>query len=123
MDGKAATLHSKPAPPNPGTKNLASDHRKPDGRFVITPRMGPAFVEALPVGKDHGLGPATSARMNQLGIHTGLDLRAQSMVFLQQHFGKVCAYDYWIARGIDERSVRAGRIRRSVGAENTFTST
>ena len=57
---------------------LASDHRKPDGLFVITPRMGPAFVEALPVGKFHGIGPATSARMNQLGIHTGLDLRAQS---------------------------------------------
>src|SRR6266849_2739566 len=25
---------------------LASDHRKPDGLFVITPKMGPAFVEA-----------------------------------------------------------------------------
>src|ERR1700716_2742361 len=24
---------------------LASDHRKPDGLFVITPKMGPAFVE------------------------------------------------------------------------------
>jgi DNA polymerase IV len=41
---------------------LASDHRKPDGLFVITPRMGPAFVAALPVGRIHGIGPATSAR-------------------------------------------------------------
>src|ERR1700747_2816812 len=31
---------------------LASDHRKPDGLFVITPQMGPAFVEALPVAAD-----------------------------------------------------------------------
>ena len=38
---------------------LASDHRKPNGQFVITPEMGPAFVEALPVGKFHGIGPAT----------------------------------------------------------------
>jgi DNA polymerase IV len=30
---------------------LASDHRKPDGLFVITPKMGPVFVESLPVGK------------------------------------------------------------------------
>ena len=67
---------------------LASDHRKPDGLFVITPKMGPAFVEALPVGKFHGVGPATTAKMNKLGIETGLDLRAQSMAFLQQHFGK-----------------------------------
>ena len=42
---------------------LASDHRKPDGLFVITPRMGPAFVEGLPVGKFHGIGPVTAARV------------------------------------------------------------
>ena len=39
---------------------LASDHRKPNGQYVITPEMGPAFVENLPVGKFHGIGPATS---------------------------------------------------------------
>src|ERR1700724_1503747 len=43
---------------------LASDHRKPDGLFVITPKMGPAFVEQLPVGKFHGVGLATMAKMN-----------------------------------------------------------
>ena len=52
---------------------LASDHRKPNGQFVITPEMGPGFVEALPVGKFHGIGPATGAKMNALGILTGLD--------------------------------------------------
>ncbi len=101
---------------------LASDHRKPDGLFVITPRMGPAFVEALPVGRFHGIGPATSARMNGLGIHTGLDLRAQTLAFLQQHFGKAGAYYYWVARGVDDRPVRPDRIRKSVGAENTFST-
>jgi len=39
---------------------LASDHRKPDGLFVITPKMGPSFVETLPVRKFHGVGPATA---------------------------------------------------------------
>src|ERR1700736_4545281 len=99
---------------------LASDHRKPDGLFVITPKMGPAFVETLPVGKFHGIGPATTAKMNRLGIETGLDLRGQTMSFLQQHFGKSGPYYFWIARGIDERPVRADRVRKSVGAENTF---
>jgi DNA polymerase-4 len=28
---------------------LASDHRKPDGLFVITPEMGPSFIETLAV--------------------------------------------------------------------------
>jgi DNA polymerase-4 len=99
---------------------LASDHRKPDGLFVITPKMGQAFVENLPVEKFHGVGPATTAKMNRLGIATGLDLRAQTLPFLQQHFGKSGAYYYWIARGVDERPVRADRVRKSVGAENTF---
>jgi DNA polymerase-4 len=101
---------------------LASDHRKPDGLFVITPQMGSTFVEALPVGKFHGVGPATTAKMNKFGIETGLDLRAQSMAFLQQHFGKAGAYYYWIARGVDDRPVCANRIRKSVGAENTFSA-
>ena len=58
---------------------LASDHRKPNGQYVITPEMGPAIVENLPVGKFHGIGPATSARMNSLGLYTGLDMRNQSL--------------------------------------------
>ena len=99
---------------------LASDHRKPDELFVITPAMGPAFVEALPVRKFHGVGPATAAKMGRLGIKTGLDVRAQTLAFLQQHFGKAGSYYYWVSRGVDERPVRADRIRKSVGAENTF---
>ncbi len=75
---------------------LASDHRKPDGLFVITPRMGPAFVQALPVGKFHGIGPVTAARMQALGIHTGLDLRQQSRAFLAEHFGKSGDYLYGV---------------------------
>jgi nucleotidyltransferase/DNA polymerase involved in DNA repair len=98
---------------------LASDHRKPNGQFVITPEMGPAFVEALPVGKFHGIGPATSAKMNSLGLYTGLDMRNQTLEFMQANFGKAGAYYYWISRGVDDREVRANRIRKSVGAENT----
>ena len=99
---------------------LASDHKKPDGLFVITPEMGPAFVDTLPVRKFHGIGPATARKMEQLGIRTGLDLKEQSLAFLQQHFGKAGAYFYWAARAIDDRRVRADRVRKSIGAENTF---
>src|SRR5271163_2739962 len=99
---------------------LASDHHKPDGLFVITPEMGPGFVETLPIRKFNGVGPVTAKKMERLGIKTGLDLRAQTLAFLQQHFGKAGAYYYWAARGVDERPVRADRIRKSVGAENTF---
>jgi DNA polymerase-4 len=99
---------------------LASDHRKPDGIYVITPRMGPAFVEALPVGKFHGIGPATAAKMNALGLFTGIDIRNASREFLTSHFGKAGAYYHGVAHGIDDRPVVADRPRKSIGAETTY---
>jgi DNA polymerase-4 len=101
---------------------MASDERKPDGLFVITPRMGPAFVESLPIGRFHGIGPVTRDKMEGLGIRDGSDLRAQTLSFLQQHFGKAGAYYYALARGIDERTVCPDRIRKSIGAETTFSA-
>jgi DNA polymerase-4 len=83
--------------------------------------MGADFVETLPVGRFHGVGPATAAKMERLGIRTGADLRACTLAFLQEHFGKIGPYYFGISRGIDERPVRANRIRKSVGAENTFS--
>jgi DNA polymerase-4 len=100
---------------------LASDHRKPDGLFVITPVMGPRFVETLPVERFHGVGPATAAKMKALGIFTAVDLRAKDEAFLSKHFGKAGPHFYCICRGIDHRLVLPNRARKSVGAENTFS--
>jgi DNA polymerase IV len=100
---------------------LASDHGKPDGLLVITPAMGPSFVEGLPVERFHGVGPATAAKMKALGIFTALNLRAKDESFLSKHFGKAGWHFYCICRGIDHRPVLANRIRKSVGAENTFS--
>ncbi len=99
---------------------LASDHNKPNGQYVITPDMGAAFVEGLPVGKFHGIGPVTAAKMNRLGIFTGADLRNQTLAFLQEQFGKAGPWYHAISRGIDERAVVADRPRKSVGSETTF---
>jgi DNA polymerase-4 len=99
---------------------MASDLNKPNGQAVITPKNGPGFVEQLPVKKFHGVGPATAEKMRRLGVETGADLKAKSLPFLSQHFGKSGAYFFGIARGIDERQVRPDRIRKSVGAEDTF---
>jgi DNA polymerase-4 len=49
-------------------------------------------------------------------------MRNQSLEFMQANFGKAGGYYYWISRGVDNRDVRADRIRKSVGAENTFAS-
>ena len=99
---------------------IASDQNKPDGLCVITPARGPEFVATLPVRKFHGVGPATAAKMSRLGIETGADLRARGLDFLRQHFGISGPYYYWISRGVCHRQVKPDRIRKSVGAENTF---
>ena len=52
----------------------------------------------LLVGKFHGIGPATNAKMNALGIFTGLDLRKRDLAFLDANYGKAGAYYYSISR-------------------------
>ncbi len=99
---------------------LASDHRKPNGQFAVTPEMGPAWVETLPVSRFHGVGPVTAAKMKRLGIETGADLRGKSMAFLEQHFGSSAGWYYAIARAQDDRPVNPNRERKSSGSETTF---
>ena len=99
---------------------VASDMDKPDGLYVIKPEQGQAFVSKLPIGKFHGIGPATEAKMNKLGIETGRDLRLLSQEELTEKFGKSGQYYYNIVRGIDQRPVRSLRIRKSLGKETTF---
>ena len=99
---------------------LASDHNKPDGLCVITPRQGPNFVQSQPVKRFHGVGPVTQRRMEALGIATGADLAAWPLADLERHFGSSAGYYHRAAHGIDDRPVRADRVRKSIGAERTF---
>lgn len=99
---------------------LASDQRKPNGQFAVTPEMGPGWVETLPVARFHGVGPVTAKRMQALGIETGADLRAKSMAFLQEHFGSAAEWYHAISRGQDDRPVEPDRVRKSSGSETTF---
>ncbi|HEX9964434.1 MAG TPA: DNA polymerase IV [Allosphingosinicella sp.] len=99
---------------------LASDQNKPDGLCVVTPARGPAFVEALPVKRFHGVGPKTAEKMARLGIETGADLKSRSLDFLAAHFGSSALYYHDLARGICHRQVKADRPYKSVSAEDTF---
>jgi DNA polymerase-4 len=100
---------------------LASSRHKPNGQFVVAPGMGRDFVETLPVGKFHGVGPVTARKMNRLGIFIGADLRRQSLAFLLRHFGKSGPWYQAIASGEDDRPVVPDRPRKSAGSETTFS--
>jgi len=99
---------------------IASEVNKPGGFYLITPEQGPSFAAALPIGKFHGIGKKTEAKMQQLGIHTGADLKTWPLERLLQTFGKVGSYYYAIARGVDERPVVSERVYKSIGSETTF---
>ena len=100
---------------------IASDYKKPNGLFVIEPSDAEAFLETLPVKKFYGGGKVTAARMEELGIKTGADLRQWSEVDLVHEFGKAGIAYYHFARGVDEREVESERVRKSLGAEETFS--
>lgn len=99
---------------------IASDVNKPNGIFIIRPQHAEAFIEELEIERFFGVGKVTAKRMHQLGIKTGWELKQRSRQELLSIFGKVGAMYYEYARGIDNRPVDPHRIRKSIGAENTF---
>lgn len=99
---------------------IASDMNKPNGFTLITPDKAQDLVAALDIGKFYGIGKVTAGKMQQMGIHTGADLRTRTEQELVQRFGKTGRYYYQIARAHDDRHVQAHRVRKSIGAERTF---
>ena len=94
---------------------IASDYRKPDGLFVIHPERALDFIASLPVEDFWGVGPKTLETMHKIGVFNGGQLRACTLRFLTDVFGKAGAVFYNFARGIDNRPVENVRIRKSVG--------
>ena len=68
-----------------------------------------AFLESLPLGKIPGVGKVTLKKMNALGMQTAGDLRRFERGELLNHFGRYGYRLYDLARGIDERPVKAER--------------
>ena len=99
---------------------IASDYRKPDGQFEVSPAEAMDFLAMLPVGKFWGVGAKTRERMHKMGIFTGYDLKAVSQKHLIEVFGKMGNVYYNFARGIDERPVEPSSVRKSVGCEQTL---
>ena len=87
---------------------------------MIEPDRVEDFLASLPIGKFHGIGKVTEARMLQLNIRTGADLRNCSRIQLAEYFGKTGKFFYDIGRGTDPRPVKTSRVRKSIGSERTL---
>ncbi len=100
---------------------VASDYHKPNGQKTVNPEEVIEFLEDLDVKKFYGVGKVTQAKMYQMGIYTGKDLKLKSEDFLKQHFGKSGGHYYRIVRGIHLSEVKPNRERKSLAAERTFS--
>lgn len=106
--------------PNKFLAKVASDWRKPDGLFTITPEQVDTFVRDLPVKRISGVGRVTGEKMTALGIQTCGDLQRLEKLELAQHFGSFGERLYHLARGEDDRPVQTSRRRKSVSVERTY---
>lgn len=100
----------------------ASDLDKPDGLSVILPEQAEAFLKELKVEKFHGIGKVTAKKMNKMGLFLGADLIDFGREALIRNFGKAGKHYYNIVTANDQRQVKSDRVRKSIGAENTFSN-
>lgn len=106
--------------PNKMLAKIASDCRKPNGQTVIPPHEVGLFMQGLPVARIPGIGPVTTSKLAQVGIHTCADVLARQEEF-SNHEGR---FERWLWRrvqGIDERPVETVWERKSIGHEETFS--
>src|SRR5690606_23730289 len=101
---------------------IASDMQKPDGLTFIGPSRIERFMESLPVEKFFGVGKVTAAKMKQLQLFTGADLKRLPEADLVRFFGKSGRFYYRIVRGIDDRAVQPNRELKSLAVEDTFST-
>jgi DNA polymerase IV len=107
--------------PNKMLAKIASDIKKPDGQFTISPEEISGFMRELPVRKLWGIGAKSTEKFAKLGISTCGDLQRLSRIELYEWFGKFGLELYSLCRGIDRREVEPHRERKSLSNERTFT--
>ena len=100
---------------------VATEVNKPNGQKTIHPSKVDEFIDSLAIDRFFGVGKVTAKKMKDLGIYSGKDLRRFDRDDLVRHFGKSGNHYYKIVRSIQDSPVNPSRIRKSVGAERTFS--
>jgi len=99
---------------------VASDVSKPDGFLVVDLDNVQPFLDPLPVTKLWGVGTVGNRRLQQLGIRTIGELRAQPRSLLDELFGSWGEQLWELAHGIDDRAVVPDHRAKSLSHETTF---
>ncbi|MDX1690116.1 MAG: DNA polymerase IV [Acidimicrobiia bacterium] len=100
---------------------LASDAAKPDGTLVVAAGGETAFLHPMGVRSLWGVGEATHARLEELGVRTIGDLAALPEGTLVRRLGPALgAHLAALAMAEDPRSVESPEAARSISVEVTY---
>lgn len=99
---------------------VASDLQKPDGLVVVPAGAEGAFLDPLPIARLWGVGRATAAELEAMGVRTIGQLRRLPPAALAARFGAQGPALLALARGEDDRPVEPWSPPKSMGAEETF---
>jgi DNA polymerase IV len=112
-----AKLASEAAKPKADRRGI----RPGPGVVVIRPGEELAFLHPLPIEAMWGVGPATAARLQRLGIGTVGDMARVPQESLEAAVGRANgAHLSELARGVDARAVEPDREVKSISHEETY---
>jgi DNA polymerase-4 len=112
LASEAAKPKATPGGPQPGV-----------GVKVVEPDGLLGFLRPLPARSLWGVGPATLARLERLGVATVGDIADLDLDTLTRAIGRASGtHLHALANGIDERVVESERKPKSVGHEETFAT-
>ena len=100
---------------------LASQEAKPDGIHLVPADGVERFLHPLPVRRLWGVGEATYAQLERIGVKTVGDLAGLPTATLERRIGATLGrHLHQLARGIDERPVTGGSEAKSISVEITY---
>lgn len=100
---------------------LASEDAKPDGTLVVPAGGELAYLHPKSVRSLWGVGEATHARLEELGVGTIGELAAMPRAALEARLGASLGAQLWrLARAEDDREVGAGGEAKSISVERTY---
>jgi DNA polymerase-4 len=99
---------------------IASDLDKPRGFAVLAGDEAAQFLAPKPVALIFGVGKIAQQRLARDGLRTIGDLQRAGERELARRYGAEGARLARLARGLDDRPVKADREAKSISAETTF---
>ncbi|KAI9297585.1 UMUC-like DNA-repair protein [Neoconidiobolus thromboides FSU 785] len=101
---------------------IASDHRKPNGQFMLESSREEVikFISSLPIRKVTGIGRVTERVLNSLGIEKCQDIYENRAIVYCLFYEKTFMFLFKASLGIANTNIEILESRKSVGISRTF---